>query len=240
MSNFDADNPFWVTPDFAMHYIDDAWLAQFAGTSWLSRVIALGTQGVHSHSGMFRRDKETGDIDVLELREFYGGRARPLAAHFDVPGRIDVFSPCRDGIYKDHFRPRGAVLAMHKLTAKNYGYWSVLPMFQRRMPVVWRRYVVSTSDELLDDQNAEVWQPFCSHAVSLATQSGGGVDVVPRCPHYAVSPNDLTRSMFFEYEFSLCTPQVVRTHRMEIEATRVMLMVNETNYARAHKSPGWT
>jgi len=232
---FDANKPFWVRPEFVQQHVQDAWIAQFDGDSWLSRILKYGTQGTHSHSAMVRRNSST-SVDILEVREFYGGRAKPLSGYFDIKGRIDFFSPCKDGIYRDVFSAAGAVDAMHKLTAHGYGYYSVSFMALRRFPLLWRFFPVPIIDDLPED-NDHRRLPFCSEAVATAMQRGGGVDVVPRCPNASVSPNDLTRSMFFEYEFSMWSPWAEKNWvgPADGEIDKYGLQVNEKNYlAKIH------
>lgn len=210
MADFDVDRPQWAPLAYAEAKIDNAWIAQFAGSGWLSRLIMNGSAGVHSHSAMCRRNKNGKDtIDLLEVREFYGGRMRPLDAYLSTPGRIDFFSPCKDGMYKDKFDPVGAVWAMRRLTAHDYGYSGVLAAMARRVPLLWKIFPQVTSDKL-PQEGDPAWEPFCSHAVAAAMQQGGLIDVVPRKPNWLVTPSDLTTSMFFDYEFSLLTPWTLK------------------------------
>ena len=199
MPTFDARNPRWVTYPYARDRIKTAWLCQVAGPSYLSRLIMLGTQGVHSHSAFFALN-EHNEVDILELTSWYGGRIKPLEYHLTQAGRYDVFSPCRDGIYRDKFDPEKAHQMMHQLTCYEYGWRGLLQMALRRVPLAWRLYPPLTTDM----PNGGCRQPFCSHAACTAYMAGG-VDPVPHCPNWLVSPAMLTTSMFFEYEFSIVT-----------------------------------
>jgi len=199
---FDINNPHWVGAEYAHARIQSAWIGQCLSDGWVSRVIRMGTQGVHSHSEMFIKNGG-GNIDVLELREFKGGQRRTLAYHVSSPGRIDVFSP--DLVRWPEFNADGATQAMRRLTDEEYGWFGIWRMAARRTPVLWRLYPPTTSDQLPID-GKPVRQPFCSHAVSLATHLGGGVDPVPRQPHFLVTPTQLTYSLFYEYEFTIVTP----------------------------------
>ncbi len=224
MPQFDVRSPQWATIRYAEEQIQDAWLAQFAGTGILSRLLIAGSQGVHSHSAMCRRNKNgTDTIDILEVREFYGGRVRPIEAYLDTPGRIDFFSPNAvipvAGSPSDSvFKPRGAVSVMRHLTASRYGYWGVLGVMLRRVPLLWHLFPVITHDVIPHEKDPEpstAVPPFCSHAVAMAYQYGGGVDVVPRKPNFLVTPSDLTFSMFFSYEFSLATPYTRKHYQID-------------------------
>lgn len=197
--NFDTNHPFWVLPSYAKKRIQNAWIGQCLADTYISRLIRMGTQGVHSHSQMFARDCH-GEVDILELREFKGGRRHTFEYHLQHPGRIDVFSP--DTEKWPDFDAEGAVEAMRQLTNYEYGWKGIGEMLARRVPFVWRLFSTSTDDRLPAD-GKPIRQPFCSHAVSLATHLGGGVDPVPRCPHSQVTPTHLTYSLFYRYEFTL-------------------------------------
>lgn len=204
--NFDISNPLWVTPDYAEATIQNAWIGQCMSDGWISSLIRYGTQGVHSHSEMFRRNG--GDqLDILELREFKGGRRKTFQYHMKQTGRIDVFAP--DMKRWPEFDPLGAVNAMRRLTDYEYGWFGIWRMAARRIPVLWRLYP-PTTDDRLPKGGKPIRQPFCSHAVSLATHLGGGVDPVPRCPHYLVTPSALTYSLFYEYKFTIASPDCVK------------------------------
>lgn len=178
--------------------LQDGWLAQFRGNSWLSQLIQYGTGGPHSHTGMLARTN--GTVDLLEVREFYGGRRVPLEDQVRAnPGRIDIFSPDLNRWPKAC--PKGAVETMRILTGRRYGYMGVARLALRKVPLLWRLWPISTDDDsVLEDS---VGAPFCSHAFTYAWRVGGELDPTPRKPDYMVSPNDLTWSMFFSYEFTL-------------------------------------
>lgn len=209
---FDVNAPLWVSPVFAESRIQDAWLGQFASDGWISRVIRYGTQGVHSHSAMFLRNNDS-TVDILELREFKGGRRKTFQYHMGQAGRIDVFSP--DLQKWSELSPQGAVSAMRRLTDCNYGWFGIWRMAARRIPLLWRCYP-PTTDDRLPFEGKPIRQPFCSHAVSLAMQLGGGVDPVPRCPNYLVTPSQLTYSLLYNYEFSIASPDCVKRYGTNI------------------------
>ena len=199
--SFDIGNPLWVTPAYAESKIQNAWIGQCLSDSYISELIRYGTQGVHSHSEMFLKNGG-GRVDILELREFKGGRRKTFQYHMKQQGRIDVFSP--DMARWPEFDADGAVNAMRRLTDYEYGWFGIWRMLARRIPVFWRLYP-PTTDDRLPEPGEPIRQPFCSHAVSLATHLGGGVDPVPRCPHHLVSPSQLTYSLFYNYEFSIAS-----------------------------------
>lgn len=198
--HFDLENLNYVTPQEAANRIESGWLAQFRGHSYLSTAIEYSTGGVHSHSAMLRCDYH-GVVDVLEVR-IGGGRA---VAFEDVAiedsGLIDVFSIDKKR-FPEYDGP-GACDYMRRLTAKNYGYGCVLRLGMMRCPLLWRMFSFDVGDEESYDK-----APFCSHAVCSAMRIGGGIDPVPRKPDFETTPNDLTRSLLFNYEFTVRIPSL--------------------------------
>lgn len=173
-------------------------ILQYRGSSLISSWIRYVTGGVHTHSAMLRIDR-LGRADVLEIREFIGGRAVPLLGHVvQCPGQIDVFRP-RLEIFP-HYDTEAAVGVMRDLTARSYGYRGIARLALQRVPFLWRLVRLSTDD--LTDRTRPPSAPFCSHAVAHACREGGGVDPVPRKPDDLVTPTDLTWSLLFDY---VCT-----------------------------------
>lgn len=171
-------------------------IAQFRGRGLVSSWIRWATHGVHSHSGMVRVT-EAGEIDLLEVREFIGGRAVPLLDQVEAfPGRIDIFRP-RSELFP--YCSGKAVEMMRRITSQRYGYLGILRLALQRIPFVWRCFQIETRD-VLDEVKAKA--PFCSHAVAIACRAGG-VDPVPRKPDYLVTPADLTCSLLFDYHATL-------------------------------------
>lgn len=176
----------------AMKRVQDGWLAQFRGANWISKIIKYSTGGPHSHSAMLQRNN--GTVDTLEVREFYGGRRLPLEAqHKRSPGKIDVFSI--DSRFS--IDTKETLRVMRSMTGKDYGYRGIVRLATQKIPLLWRLWPLHTRDDE-PIKNA----PFCSHAVCYAYRMGG-VDPVPNKPDYYVTPNDLTHSLLFKYEFTI-------------------------------------
>lgn len=196
MTDFRPDNPFVMPLPLARRKIQSGWLLQFRGRRWVSRLIQYATGGPHSHSAMAIR-RASGAVDVLDVVEWTGGRTRSLEWHVARSGgRIDVFRPNAGGRWRN-WDGEAAAARMRVLADGRYGYRGVARLALQRVPLVWRLWPLE-----VDDRTAPGGAPFCSHAVCDATRHGG-VDPVPRKPDHLITPNDLTWSVFFEYQFSL-------------------------------------
>lgn len=193
--------PLILSLDRAEPRIGNGWLAQFRGASWLSKVIQYGTGGPYSHSAMLQRTN--GHVDLLEVREFYGGRRVPLESQVArYPGKIDVFSIDLERF--PEFDGPSATKVMRCFTGRDYGYHGVSRLALQKVPLLWRCWPLDVTDDDLLDAEA-VGAPFCSHAVCAAMRIGGGVDPIPNKPDHLVTPNDLSWSLLYRYEFTLTT-----------------------------------
>jgi len=191
MTPFDVHRPRLLA--FAFAELANGDIAQFRGRGLIASWIRWATHGVHSHSGMIRVS-DSGELDLLEVREFIGGRAVPLLDQVErYPGRIDVFRPRLHVFHQ--YSTEDAVWMMRRITSQKYGYAGVLRLALQRLPILWRLASVETRDVLHSGRKKA---PFCSHAVAIACRSGG-VDPVPRKPDHLVTPADLTNSLLFDY-----------------------------------------
>lgn len=174
-------------------------ILQYRGSRYVSDLIRFVTGGDHTHSAMLRIDP-LGRADVIEIREFLGGRAVPLLGQVILHDkRIDVYRP-RVDVFGD-YDPSGAVDVMRELTSRPYGYRGILRLALQRVPIAWRFVRLSESDVAAGYPVA----PFCSHAIAHACRVGGGVDPVPRKRDDLVTPADLTWSLLFDYVCTLTT-----------------------------------
>lgn len=177
--------------------IGDAWLLQYRGIGPVSLAIQLATGSVHSHTALTQRVGER-EIDVLELREFVGGRRRTLQWHAaQNPGRIDVFQPNAGGKWNKEWNAIETASMMRMLCDQDYGYWGIAKLILRRVPVIHRLMPSANFETIIGHE-----QPFCSHAAAMAYVAGG-VDPVPNLPSDRVTPGRLTTSLFFEYAFTI-------------------------------------
>lgn len=200
MTDFDPRDPLLVDLRDALPVLRNGDLLQFRSRSLISYLIRVGSHGVHSHSAMLRRNGDD-RLDVLEMYEGAGGRARPLeAAVQEAPGRIDVFRP--DANRWPELDLAGATSHMRRLTGKRYGRGGLLMLAAMRavgLRFLLHRLAYNTDDRAVSDR-----PPFCSHAVCESYRIGGHVDPVPRTPDWLVTPAQLTTSMLFNYLCTLC------------------------------------
>jgi len=135
-----------------------------------------------------------GRLMCLETVQGRGGRAVLLSNLVRKrAGRIDVFAA---NATRRRFDRRAAVAAMIGITGQRYGWWSLLWVALRHLPVV-RLFVRPDTD---DAANGSL--PFCSQAVARACRAGG-VDPVPNMADRVTEPGDLARSTFFRFRFTL-------------------------------------
>jgi len=201
MPIFDPQQPYYLrySDAVAAQRSDGSWLiangalAQYRANSLVSWGIRSFTNGCHSHSAMVRRNKDD-SLDVLELREFIGGRAVPLEGQVHrMPAQIDIF--VSDFTRWPEANPDGAVAYMRELTNRDYGYSGVFRLALMRLPLLrwlWRYDQVDARDSNKP--------PFCSHAFSVAWAIGGNVPPVLRKSCDLITPAELTCSwLFSEY-----------------------------------------
>ena len=159
-------------------------------------LISIAGRGSYSHAAKAAWWGE--DLFCLEVRELKGGRAVMLSSQVRCyPGVIDVFEANPDDIWPSYNRA-AAVRAMRRMAGCDYGYWNLIKAATLHLAFV-RLLVPSDVDDDERDKNP----PFCSQAVSMADRIGGAVDPVLNLPDRLTEPNDLARSPFYRYRFTL-------------------------------------
>ncbi len=171
---------------------------QYRGAGYISGLIQRATGSIHSHSAMLRhcpaRQNGKDRYDVLEVREWVGGRATPLKSQVErYPERIDVYRP-RTWIFPT-MDPNGAVAYMRNLTGMGYANWNIVRLAIRNIPGLWRFTPLFVDDREMHDAS----DYHCSHAVAAAWQYGGGLDLVPGTPNCLVVPGHISACLAFEY-----------------------------------------
>lgn len=155
----------------------------------------------------------------LAMVQFRGFCDEPLADQVArYPGRLDVFAPCGSRVHpaeRAFWKPDGVVDQMLGFVDAGYGYAAVALAAAVELPVIrwWaHRHLQATSDA----DPGSGWNPHCAMAYQLAVQRATGLDPVPNLDPRLTSPADLARSPWFDYLFTLTTPDSLeRLHAHE-------------------------
>ncbi len=163
----------------------------------VNRLIAGGGRGPYCHASLLASHDH--EATVIEVSQFAGGRAWPLAHAVDkYPGQIDVYEPMRvvAGGAGGEWRPDDAISKAVKIVNSPYGWARVIWTGLRH---TWAgRFFMRPR---ITDTNGD-GPPFCSDFVSACLRAGGQ-DPVPNCSDSMTEPNDLARSLFLRYVFTL-------------------------------------
>jgi hypothetical protein len=164
----------------------------------LSRAIAIFGRGLYSHAAMAARDL-WGEPIVLEVISWHGGRARPLACYVEEePGRIDWLRANAEDRWPE-WEPDAAVARFRKLIGCLYGWHNLWNVGLLHLPFIrWFWFARPQTDDQVNGRHP----PFCSEAVAIACRAGG-VDPVRNLADRMTEPQDLARSLFFEYQGTL-------------------------------------
>jgi len=158
-------------------------------------VIARFGRGEHSHAGMAAW--WGGDLMILEVREFAGGRVVWFDEELRKRGLpIDVYRPDRAAYPR--YDLSGSLRVMRRLAGCRYGYWAIA-----RAAMAHAAFVRLFTPADVDDKAPVGPSPFCSGAIAHACRTGGGVDPVPNLADRAVEPADLARSLLFTHRFTV-------------------------------------
>ena len=162
-------------------------------------LISFAGRGIHTHAA--KAAWWNGNLFVLEVREFYGGRAVLLESLVaKQPGKIDVFRANPENRWPSYRRDR-AVSVMQLFAGCEYGYWNVLGTAMTHLPGI--RQLMKPDLNDLTTRGELHRPPFCSQACAIADRLGGGVDPVPHLSDRYTEPADLARSVFYKYLFTL-------------------------------------
>ena len=165
----------------------------------IDRLIAGSGRSPYVHAAMAAWWRD--DLMCLETLQLRDGRAVCLSSQVaESPGCWDVYETNPDDQLS--FNRTLAVQTMKRFTGTRYGWWNVIRLGLRRLPIV--RWLVRP---VTDDSSNGRYPPFCSQAVAIACRAGG-VDPVPNLADRMTEPGDLARSTFFRYRFTLIPDQM--------------------------------
>lgn len=189
-----------IALDEAKKLVKPGWLIQYRGTGLISSWIRLVTGGIHSHTAMVVEIDKDGEPIVAEVREFIGGRLSKLTFQWEqFGGHLDFYEPKTDHFPELNISATTIAMKQIALRAK-YNYWNLAKILVRKLPFLWRFFDRGINDDLIVQIEDKRWH--CSDSVAASYQFGG-VDPVHYMPNDLVAPSDLTRSLLFDYRFSL-------------------------------------
>ena len=162
-------------------------------------LISVFGRSIYSHAG--KAAWWNGRLFLLEVREFYGGRAVLLESCVKkYSGRIDVFRANPDNRWPSYRRDK-AVEIMQCYAGCDYGYKNVLSAAFSHLPGI--RFFTRPCQKDVPEIEELSRPPFCSQACAIADRVGGGIDPVPHLADRFTEPGDLARSVFYKYIFTL-------------------------------------
>jgi hypothetical protein len=137
-----------------------------------------------------------------------GGRAVTLSSQIvRNPGQIDLYETNPDNRHPDYNRDR-ATRFMKRLCGWQYGWGKLFSTAFLHIPII-RGFIHINKKEPLavplhtDDLERPKYPPFCSMACAMADRVGGGIDRVSDWADQFTEPDDLAKSDFYRYRYTL-------------------------------------
>ena len=192
-------------------------VALFRGCSLLSWLISGYTDSKYTHVGLVKRDEEERIVELVEFREFKGGRSSNLeTAVKDASGRIDIYRPVDPFVTltpewdaegnlqlttdEIPFEGKRVVRALKILTGQPYGMSRILWLWLRK--AVFLRMLMSFVPEKSEDVNAALECPVCSTSVAYVFNRSGYLLLNNKNPNL-VEPGEIALSPHLQYLFTL-------------------------------------
>lgn len=198
-----------VTYDVAKNLLEPADICLFRGSGLISRFIKTFSQGNYTHIGLVSVNH---NIELVEIREFYGGRIINLEREIiKRPGKIDVYR-CVEKAWKidyDGLRinkkeieldKKAIVNCMRRLAGSSYNYNNIWQIAKRNIPGL--RFFYSWKGVSQDKQVKESVSHICSSAVANCF-SKNKFDLVLNKNDAFVTPNNIANSPYLNYLFTL-------------------------------------
>lgn len=138
--------------------------------------------------------------EVSECKETIGGRITSLDDQYEwYAGCIDVFVVRRE--FYDREKVWQVCTAMRRMAMyAGYDYMNIVNIALRHLPGFHLLFDDGVYDDRIEDLKKR--RRHCSEAVCAAF-AYGLIDPVPCWPDALVTPHDLSKSLLFEYSFSL-------------------------------------
>lgn len=155
----------------------------FRGDSWVSKIISSQTDTTYSHVGIASwvngdANTEDGQLECVEFREGYGGRAVNLEVEVNrLPNCIDVYRPIpifakmvydlntkRVEFTTKEFNGKAVTRTMRKMTGLPYGWKRIWCMAKKKL--LFFRFF--SKESLMNDKLKDVVYPVCSTTAAYA------------------------------------------------------------------------
>lgn len=156
-------------------------------------LVSIAGRGSFAHAAMLVWWR--GQPMVCEFREWHGARAVTLVSQV-ASQPIDVFRV--EPRYHDAAE-RAADIMVRKL-GRHYAWHHIAAAALLHLPFV---RIFARPDTDADPLEESRLPEFCSEAIANAWHVASGVDPVPQLRHRYTEPNDLARTTFFRYRFSI-------------------------------------
>ena len=215
------------------HLIKEGDVLLFRGKGITASFIRRSGKGVHTHAGLASWCCENTILEIVEVREWYGGRSVNLKGQLDADGRIDVFRPsstvewwqnANEGPPDDKLKilvkgemPGSETIPLPVIVKKTASYnGRKATNYMRGLTgasygwgLIWLivRYKIPLLRRYWPITTDDTWQPggiFQVCSTAIAEAfCQTFVDLVPNLPNALVEPSDLARSPLLHYLFSI-------------------------------------
>lgn len=198
-------------------YINEGDVLLFQGAGWISHIIASQSDTTYSHVGVaswVNGDSNTqyGQLDCVEFREGYGGRAVNLETQVKkYPQRIDVYRPVPsytslvfDSVTRTvitmtkNFNGKEVTRVMRRLTGLPYGWSRIWWLIKNKL--VFFRFL--SKEALMSDKILDIVYPVCSTAVAYAFNVNE-FDLINNKSDEYTEPGHIAMSPRLNYLFTL-------------------------------------
>ncbi len=184
----------------------------FRSRGLLSKIIKTVGYGLYSHVAIasWRGEAYKSILECVEFKEFVGGRTVSLEVVLKSSGAtVDVYRPVPEYTYSVfdgqevktmNVKYNGLLTTdfMRFITGLPYGWHRIWIMSHRHIPFL--RWFVTFVDD--DNDGKEYIYPVCSTSLARAFRKTY-IDPVPLMADIYVEPSDLSRSLLFNYLFTV-------------------------------------
>ena len=207
------------------HLIKEGDVLLFRGQSWMSKLIKVSGEGVHTHVGV--ASWVNGGVNIppilecVEFKEWVGGRAVVLEYQIEQNNcLIDVYRPVPHftsvtyehlpnthsnvnvvEVDRKEFNAKLVTRTMRQMTGLPYGWRRIRWLAQHKLLGLRLLY---SKEDLVDDTLKDIVYPVCSTALAYSF-SKHGFDLVKNKSDEWTEPAHIGSSARLNYLFTLCT-----------------------------------